>query len=461
MSQRELSVSYRRVEELLPYARNAYQHPQAQVQQIVNSMKTFGWTNPVLIDEKDGIIAGHGRVLAAGQLKLKKVPCIVLEGLTEDQKRAYVLADNKIASNGRWDLALLASELKGLELNGFQLDILGFDKAELKDLIGIDAPTRTGLTEDDSAPSIGPAVTRLGDVWELGRHRVMCGDARELEHLQTLVSTPELVDLVWTDPPYNVDYQGKAGSIENDNLTPEQFEELLSGAFANAYRVMRGGAVIYVAHADSEREVFSRTFAKEFKLAQVLIWVKHSAALSRQDYNWKHEPILYGWKEGAAHYFCGDFSRTTVIDDERDLTKLKREELLFECQQLRSLIPTTVQRYDRPARSELHPTMKPVALVQQHLRNSALEGQLVLDFFGGSGTTLIAAEKEGMNGRILEVDPRYVDVIVRRWEAFTGKKAQHASTGRTFGDLARERIPATPPKRGAGAPESGDVGSAA
>ncbi len=447
MSQRELAVSYRRVEELLPYAKNARTHSPAQVQEIVNSMKAFGWTNPILIDEHDQIIAGHGRLLAAQRLKLKKVPCIILEGLTEEQRKAYVIADNKLATNAGWDLALLASELKSLEISGFQIDLLGFSKGELKDLIGADAPTRTGLTADDDAPPIGPAVSRLGDVWLCGRHRVMCGDSTQLEHMQTLVPAPELVDLMWTDPPYNVNYQGDAGTIANDDLKPEDFEKLLERAFRNACKVMRGGAVAYCAHADSEREVFSRTFASEFKLAQVLIWVKHSAALSRQDYNWKHEPILYGWKEGGAHYFCGDFSRTTVIDEERDLRKMKREELEFYAQQLLTLIPTTVQRFDRPAKSVLHPTMKPVALVQQLLRNSALEGQSVLDPFGGSGTTMIAAEKEGLSARLLELEPRYADVIVRRWEEFTGKRAVHQTTGVPFSEMVRERLAPTPPQR--------------
>ena len=241
MSQRELAVSYRRVEELLPYAKNARTHSPAQVQEIVNSMKAFGWTNPILIDEYDQLIAGHGRLLAAQRLKLKKVPCIVLEGLTEEQRRAYVIADNKLATNAGWDLALLASELKSLEISGFQIDLLGFSKGELKDLIGADAPTRTGLTADDDAPPIGPAVSRTGDVWLLGRHRVMCGDATQLEHLQTLVPTPELVDLMWTDPPYNVNYQGDAGSIANDDLKPEDFEKLLERAFRNSCKVMRGG----------------------------------------------------------------------------------------------------------------------------------------------------------------------------------------------------------------------------
>lgn len=445
MTQRDLAVTYKRVEDLQPYVRNARTHTDAQVTQICASMKAFGWTNPILIDEEGGIIAGHGRLLAAQKLKLKKVPCITLAGLTPDQRRAYVLADNQLATNAGWDLQLLASELKGLQVQGFQIDLIGFSAQQLEGLIGDLAPVRTGKTPDDDAPTPGPAVSRVGDVWACGRHLVMCGDATSPQDLQTLVQPPELVDIVWTDPPYNVDYQGNAGTIANDNLTPAAFEAFLQAAFQNTYRVMRGGAVIYVAHPDNDPGIFRRTFAQEFKLAQVLIWVKQAAALSRQDYNWKHEPILYGWKEGAAHYFCGDFTRTTVIDDEVDLTKLKREELLFHAQQLRSLIPTTVLRHDRPQKSELHPTMKPVSLVQQLLRNSSVEGQTVLDPFGGSGTTLIAAEKQGLNARLMELEPRYADVCVRRWEDFTGHRARHLSSGRGFAEVARERIPAEKP----------------
>ena len=442
MAARELAITYRRLEELLPYAANARTHSDAQVAEVVASMKAFGWTNPILLDEESGILAGHARLQAAIKLKLKKVPCLVLTGLTSDQRRAYILADNKIATNAGWDLALLASELKALEVSGFQMGLTGFSGTELSELLGQDAPVRTGKTADDEVPELGPHISRRRDVWLCGRHRVMCGDCTDLDEIQTLVPPPELVDVVWTDPPYNVDYQGNAGTIANDNLSVAKFGSLLAGAFQNCYRVMRGGAVIYVAHADTERAAFTNAFEKEFKLAQVIIWVKNNAAFSRQDFNWKHEPILYGWKEGAAHYFSGDYTRTTVMDDEQDLTRMKREELLFYAQQLRSLIPTDVVRVDKPVKSDLHPTMKPVALIQQMLRNSSLEGQSVLDVFGGSGSTLIAAEKQGLQARIMELEPRYADVIVRRWQDFTGKRATLSGSGRCFAEVARERTPA-------------------
>ena len=431
MLTRELAVSYHTVEELKPYAANARTHSKAQVQAIANSMKVFGWTNPILIDGRKGIIAGHGRLAAALKLKLKRVPTIELTGLSEAQRRAYLIADNQLATQASWDLQLLSTELTALQGGGFNLDLLGFSPAELKGLVGPDAPTRKGKIPDDEIAPVGPPVSRRGDTWTLGRHRVLCGDATESKDLARLLGN-DSPDIMWTDPPYNVDYQAKAGKISNDAMAPEDFYTLLLQAFSNAYLRLRAGAVVYVAHADTARVAFTQSFVESgFKLAQVLIWVKHSAVLSRQDYNWQHEPILYGWKEGGPHYFCGDFSKTTVIDDDLDLAKLPRAELEAMVKSL-TRTRTTVVRQDRPSKSEMHPTMKPVALVQELLAASALEGQLVLDVFGGSGSTLIAAEKLGMNARLLELEPRYVDVIVRRWEAFTGLKASNTATGKPF-----------------------------
>lgn len=369
MLTRELAVSYRTVEELKPYAGNARTHSKAQVQAIANSMKVFGWTNPILIDGRQGIIAGHGRLAAALKLKLKRVPTIELTGLSEAQRRAYLIADNQLATQASWDLQLLSTELTALQGGGFNLDLLGFSPAELKGLVGPDAPTRKGKIPDDEIAPVGPPVSRRGDTWTLGRHRVCCGDATESKDLARLLGN-DSPDIMWTDPPYNVDYQAKAGKISNDAMAPEDFYTLLLQAFSNAYLCLRAGAVVYVAHADTARVAFTQSFVESgFKLAQVLIWVKHCAVLSRQD---------------------------------------------------------------RPSKSEMHPTMKPVALVQELLAASALEGQLVLDVFGGSGSTLIAAEKLGMNARLLELEPRYVDVIVRRWEAFTGLKASNTATGKPF-----------------------------
>lgn len=437
-----LSVVYRATEALVPYAQNARTHSELQVRQIADSIEEFGFTNPVLIDEGDGIIAGHGRVLAAKLLGREEVPCIVLEHLTEAQKRAYVLADNKIAANAGWDTALLAVELGALKDAGFDLDVIGFDPLELKDLIGADAAVRQGKTGDDDAPAAepGPAVSRAGDIWLLGRHRLMVGDATAPGDVMRLLDGQE-ANLVWTDPPYNVAYEGKAGAIAGDDQAAEDFAAFLLRAFRNAYEAVKAGGVIYVAHADTEREAFTHAFLEAgFKLAQVLIWVKQAATLSRQDYNWQHEPILYGWREGDAHYFAGDFTLTTVIDDDINVEKLKREDLLRIVREIRARTPTTVIREDRPHRSELHPTMKPVALVTRAIEASSHEGNLVFDPFGGSGTTLIAAEKTNRRAALLEIDPRYADVIVKRWEAFTARTARLAGTDLPFSEVARSRV---------------------
>lgn len=383
---RKLTVVTRPVEELIPYARNARTHSETQVAQIAASIQEFGWTNPVLIDEAGGIIAGHGRVLGARRLKMAKVPCIVLSGLTEAQKRAYVLADNQLALNAGWNEELLKFELQDLR-GQLDLSLIGFSTRQLESLIGEDAPVTEGET----------------------------------------------------DPPYNVAYEGNAGSIQGDDQNEADFKLFLYQALNNCQKVMRPGACIYVAHADTARLVFTQSFlAAGLKLAQVLIWVKSSAVLSRQDYNWRHEPILYGWKEGSGHYFCGNFTKSTVLEQLDRLEELKKDELVALARELRQALTTTLH-HDRPQKSELHPTMKPVALVRELMENSSVTGQTVLDPFGGSGTTLIAAEQLNRTARLMELDPKYVDVIVRRWQDFTGKSAVRVDEEGSFNELALKR----------------------
>ena len=264
----------------------------------------------------------------------------------------------------------------------------------------------------------------------------MCGDSTSVDAVKTLMDG-QLADMVWTDPPYNVAIKGKAGTIMNDDMADSAFAQFLFEMYTAMYTSMQPGAVIYVAHADSERANFTQQFlAAKFKLAQVLIWVKQSATLSRQDFNWQHEPILYGWKPGAGHYFCGDFCLTTVIDDDVDIRKMTKPQLLEMVNELRTEHKTTVLRHNRPTKSDLHPTMKPVALVERMITWSSKPGETVLDIFGGSGSTLIACEKIHRASRLMELDPKYCDVIVKRWEAFTGKQATHAVTGKTFAEVA-------------------------
>lgn len=422
------------IDKLVPYARNSRTHSDAQVAQIAASIKEFGFTNPVLIDGDGGIIAGHGRVMAAKSMKLESVPCIRLDHLTDAQKKAYVIADNKLALNAGWNDQMLGLELADLQGLGFNLELTGFSKDELASIM---APEPTeGLTDEDEVPSIPEQPkSQRGDVWLLGEHRLMCGDSTQADDLAKLMDGDK-ADLVWTDPPYNVAINGKAGKIMNDDMSDSEFRKFLDAVYARYFENMREGAVIYVAHADSERVAFTDCFVKaNLKLSQILVWAKQSGTLSRQDFNWKHEPILYGWKEGAGHYFCKDFTLTTVIDDDLDIDKMKKDEMVAMLKQIKEQMPTTVIRHDRPTKSDLHPTMKPVGLVQRMVEWSSMDGWIVLDLFGGSGSTLIACQKSNRRARLMELDPKFCDVIVKRYQDFTGKKATHAETGKTFDEV--------------------------
>jgi DNA modification methylase len=426
------------IDKLIPYARNSRTHSDAQVAQIAASIKEFGFTNPVLIDGGGGIIAGHGRVMAARSMKIDTVPCIRLDYLTDAQKKAYVIADNKLALNAGWNDQMLGLELADLQSLGFDLELTGFNKDELALLM---APEPTdGLIDEDEVPSIPEQPkSQRGDVWLLGEHRLMCGDSTQADDLAKLMDGDK-ADLVWTDPPYNVAVDGKAGKIMNDDMSKSEFRKFLQAVYARYFENMREGAVIYVAHGESERAAFSDCLVEAgLKLSEVLIWVKQSGTLSRQDFNWKHEPILYGWKEGKGHHFCGDFTLTTVIDDDLDIDKMKKDDLVAMLKQIKEQMPTTIVRHDRPTKSDLHPTMKPVGLVQRMVEWSSMDGWIVLDLFGGSGSTLIACQKANRRARLMELDPKFCDVIVKRYQEFTGKKATHAETGKTFDEAHNDK----------------------
>jgi DNA modification methylase len=392
------------VSELVPFAKNSRTHDDAQVAQIAASIREFGFTNPVLIDEVNGIIAGHGRVMAARKLKLTEVPCIRLSHLSESQKRAYVIADNKLALNAGWDEAMLKLELADLKALDFDLDLTGFNTDEIDALLA-DEGTE-GLTDPDDTPEppVEP-VTRLGDVWVCGQHRVMCGSSLDQTQVE-LLCAGQRVDMLLTDPPYNVAYEGKtkdALTIQNDAMGDDAFRGFLRDAFVTADLQMKPGAVFYIWHADSEGFNFRGACRDAgWTIRQCLIWRKNHMVMGRQDYHWQHEPCLYGWKEGSGHLWASDRKQTTILN------------------------------FDRPSRNGEHPTMKPVALFEYQMLNNTKGGDIVLDSFGGSGTTLIAAEKNSRIARIMELDPKYVDVIVKRWEDFTGQKAVLESTGEPF-----------------------------
>ncbi len=395
------------IEKLTPYAKNSRTHNDQQIAQIAASIKEWGFTNPVLIDETGGIIAGHGRIMAARKLGIEQVPVAIAKDWSDAQKRAYVIADNKLALNAGWDNELLALELGELGDAGFDLVLTGFTDEEIKALMPVEV--NEGLTDPDAAPAVQEnSVTVPGDVWICGKHRVMCGDSTSIDHLAQLTQG-NLVDMWLTDPPYNVAYEGGTKeklTIKNDEMGDDQFRQFLRDAYTAADMVMKPGSVFYIWHADLEGYNF-RGAAKDtgWTVRQCLIWKKSSLVLGRQDYHWKHEPCLYGWKEGAGHLWAADRKQTTVLE------------------------------FDKPSRNGEHPTMKPVALFEYQMLNNTKGGDLVLDSFGGSGTTLIAAEKNGRTALLMELDPRYCDVIVKRWQEFTGKQAVHAETGQPFAEV--------------------------
>lgn len=408
-----LQITYKPIKDLIPYARNSRTHSDAQVAQIAASIKEFGWTNPVLLDGENGIIAGHGRVLAAQKLGQTEVPTIELSHMTDAQKRAYVIADNKLALNAGWDNDMLFAEFMELKDAGYDLELTGFTDDEIKKL----TPDiiNEGLTDEDAVPEAGPEpVTKPGDIWVMGKHRLMCGDSTSIEQAEHLMAGVK-ADMVFTDPPYNVAYEGrgeknKLGPIKNDDMSDESFEQFCRDFFASYHAVMKPLACIYVCHPDSQtgpKLAFEKTFGELFKKSSTLIWVKQSAGMGWQDYRAQHEPILYGWKEGGSgkHFYCGDRSKTTVWKIGRDAQA-----------------------------SYVHPTQKPVALPEEAIKNSSKGEDVVVDLFGGSGSTLIACEKTGRVNRSMELDPKYCDVIVKRWQDYTGQKATLESTGQTFDD---------------------------
>jgi len=392
----DLEVKYLSVNDLVPYANNPRTHSEKQVTQVASSIKEFGFNNPILIDEGKGIIAGHGRLAAAKKLGLEAVPTITLEGLTEAQRKAYVIADNKLTENSEWDYDLLTVEVERLKELDFDLDLTGFDEDELNALL---EPTVVeGLTDEDEVPEPPDnPITKLGDIWILGNHRLMCGDATSIEDIDRLTQGQK-VDMWLTDPPYNVSYEGGTKdklTIKNDNLKDEDFRQFLRDSYSAADTAMKPGAVFYIWHADVEGYNF-RGAAKDvgWKIRQCLIWKKSSLVMGRQDFQWIHEPCLYGWKDGASHLWANDRKQTTVIE------------------------------VKKPRKNGEHPTMKPVELFEYQLLNNTRGMDLILDTFGGSGTTMIAAEKNQRQSRVMELDPKYCDVIVDRWQSFTGKTAQ-------------------------------------
>jgi DNA modification methylase len=372
------------IAKLVPYVNNARTHSPEQITKLRSSLREFGFINPVIIDRDFNVIAGHGRILAAKEEGIKEVPCVFADHLTEAQKKAYIIADNRMAMDAGWDEELLRVEIESLQGMDFDPLLTGFDEKELAALFddGMEAK------EDDfdvDAELQKPAFSRLGDVWTLGRHRLVCGDSTKAETYTTLMDGVK-ANLVITDPPYNVNYEGSAGKIKNDNMAGEKFYEFLLAAFQNMESVMAADASIYVFHADTEGLNFRRAFADAgFYLSGCCIWKKQSLVLGRSPYQWQHEPVLYGWKKNGKHqWYTG------------------RKE-------------TTIWEFDKPKKNGDHPTMKPIPLLAYPIGNSSMANSVVLDPFGGSGSTLIACEQTDRICRTIELDEKFCDVIVNRY----------------------------------------------
>lgn len=372
------------IEKLVPYVNNARTHNASQIMKLRSSLREFGFINPVIIDRDYNIIAGHGRVMAAREEKIGKVPCVFVDYLTEAQKKAYILADNRMAMDAGWDEQLLKVEIESLQAENFDVSLTGFDEKELSDLFDSEKDAKDDNFDVDKELK-KPTVTRAGDVWLLGAHKLVCGDSTKEETYKVLMGEQK-ANLVVTDPPYNVNYQGSAGKIKNDNLKNEQFYHFLLDSFTCMEKAMADDASIYVFHADTEGLNFRKAFADAgFYLSGTCIWKKQSLVLGRSPYQWQHEPCLFGWKKNGRHQWYSDRKQTTIWE------------------------------FDKPKKNGDHPTMKPIPLIAYPIRNSSMTNCIVLDPFGGSGSTLIACEQTGRICRTIELDEKYCDVIVKRY----------------------------------------------
>ena len=373
------------IDKLIPYARNARTHSKEQVLQLRASLREFGFVNPVIVDKDLNIIAGHGRIMAAKEEGITEVPCVFVEHMTNAQKKAYILADNRLAMNAGWDADMLAVELADLQGADFDIGLLGFDGAEINKLLGADAEDVKDDDFDVDGELKNPAVTKLGDLWLLGKHRLVCGDSTK-EETFTLLMDGNSANLVVTDPPYNVNYEGTAGKIKNDNMTDDKFYNFLLDAFTNTEKAMARDASIYVFHADTEGLNFRRAFADAgFYLSGCCVWKKQSLVLGRSPYQWQHEPVLFGWKKSGKHAWYSDRKQSTIWE------------------------------FDKPKKNGDHPTMKPIPLVAYPIVNSSMTGCIVLDPFGGSGSTLMACAQTDRVCYTVELEEKFCDVIVKRY----------------------------------------------
>ena len=401
------------IDKLIPYSKNPRTHSDAQIAQIAASIQAFGFISPILVDSGAGIIAGRGRLLAARKLQLKEVPVIVLDHLTETQKRAYIIADNQLALNAGWDEELLRVELAALQEEGFNVNLIGFEDEELAQLLA-DQDAVEGLTDEDAVPELPKSpVSAPADLWVLGKHKLLVGDATVAADVQRLMGG-DSADCVFSDPPYNTDYEGYTENrlkIQNDQMSAAQFKHFLRDSFSSFRSAVKPGASLYVCHSSSwQREFQNALEMADFEIRCQIIWAKNTFAWGFGRYKFQHEPIFYCHVRGQKDPWYGDKSQSTLWAQ------------------------------NKPAANRLHPTMKPVELIERALANSSKAGDVVVDLFGGSGSTLIGCERRGRKARLMELDPKYADVVVRRWQEYTGQQAVLRGDGRSFDQIRRERL---------------------
>ena len=373
------------VSKLVPYVNNARTHNAQQITKLRSSLREFGFINPVIIDREYNVIAGHGRILAAKEEGIEEVPCVFVDYLTPAQKKAYILADNRMAMDAGWDEELLRVEIEALQAESFDVGLTGFDEKDIAELFaGEDGDAQDDDFDVDEELQ-KPPVSKSGDVWLLGNHRLICGDSTKEETYAVLMDGKK-ANLVVTDPPYNVNYEGSAGKIQNDNMENDKFYQFLFDAFRNMEKAMADDASIYVFHSDTEGLNFRKAFSDAgFYLSGTCIWKKQSLVLGRSPYQWQHEPCLYGWKKKGKHQWYSDRKQTTIWE------------------------------FDKPKKNGDHPTMKPIPLIAYPIKNSSMSNCIILDPFGGSGSTLIACEQLGRICHTIELDEKYCDVIVKRY----------------------------------------------
>lgn len=381
------------IDKLIPYINNARTHSVEQINKLRSSLREFGFINPVIIDRDYGIIAGHGRVLAAKEEGIDKVPCVLVDYLTETQKKAYILADNRMALDAGWDEELLKLEIEALQGEDFDVGLTGFDEKDLADLFKIDEEEVKDDDYDLTSALEKAAFVEKGDVWVVGRHRLVCGDATNEEDVAKLMDGKK-ANLILTDPPYGVSFKSSSGlTIQNDSMKNDEFYTFLLAAFKNMVAHLEPGGGAYVFHADTEGLNFRKAFIDAgLHLAGCCIWVKNSLVLGRSDYQWQHEPVLYGFLQNGKHKWFSDRKQTTIWN------------------------------FDKPKRNENHPTSKPLDLLAYPLRNSTQANAIVLDTFGGSGSTLMACENSNRVCYTMELDEKYASVILRRYVEDTGDK---------------------------------------